>query len=114
MNRILGSMNKQLTLLQYRGATVYRGYGGNAEANGRYWATRDPRAVPNYRSKAGLPDKNSGRFLAKGTLRDTTGVEEGVATSLDGNPGGEVELKIPNPDMQIDIEEPMIFLDPPL
>ena len=107
-------MNRNLMLLQYRGSTVYRTWSDEAYPNGRYWAVRDPRTIKNYRSKSGLPDKNGGPFLTKGTLRDTTGVEENLAAPLDGNPGGMVELTVPNPDMQIDIEDPMVFLDPPL
>ncbi len=87
------------------GQTVYRVWGDEAGPNGHYWTRTDPGLVENYRDVAGLPANNSGRFVSEGRLTDTQGVEvtPGGATPLQGNSGGIDEVKIPNPESQVEL-----------
>lgn len=56
---------------------------------GRSWTRIDPRAVPDYRNAAGLPDNaNLGRFISEGRLSDTTGVTTREALRIGNNTGG--------------------------
>jgi hypothetical protein len=100
-----------------KGTTVYRVYG--SEPNdpntpgsgpmGHSWTPVDPSSVPNYRATAGLPSGresmayNTGRFVVVGILTDPSGVTVRNALAVDGNPGGLLEWKIPNPATQIEI-----------
>jgi hypothetical protein len=83
--------------------TVYRVWGDEAGPWGRFWTTIDPRTVFNYRAAAGLPSKNTGRFLSEGILTNSDGVVRNTAASADGNAGGLLELVIPNPQTQIQL-----------
>jgi RHS repeat-associated protein len=83
------------------GATVYRAWGDGAGPNGSSWTTVNPNAVVGFRAAAGLPDANAGRFVSEGIIRDPTGIVTKIADSLDGNPGGIVELVIPDPAAQV-------------
>lgn len=66
------------------------------------WTPTDPRTVPNYRDAAGLPELNTGEFLAIGRLVDRTGVTMQLAESLGGRPGGGImEYYVPSPRTQI-------------
>ena len=87
------------------GDKVYRVWGDKAGPNGSYWSRTNPADVPNYRDAAGLPDRNSGRFVTEGRLTDTTGVTStpGGAASLGGNRGGLDEVVIPNPGQQVEV-----------
>lgn len=51
-----------------RGSPVYRVWGGRSGPWGESWTTVDPRTIPDFRSAAGLPDVNAGRFASEGTL----------------------------------------------
>ena len=91
--------------------TVYRVYGGAATMNGEFWTPIDPRSVSNYRQVAGLPNSNSGEFLAIGCITEDTEVIRGSAASFDGNIGGLLEYQIPNRDVIIQSTQK---LNPPL
>jgi hypothetical protein len=81
--------------------TVYRVYGGGSKLYGESWTPVDPLTVENYRDVAGLPDWNTGEFLAIGHLVDRTGIKVRPALALHGNSGGIVEYVISNPKTQI-------------
>jgi len=85
------------------GTTVYRVFGENNNPLGQSWTRVDPSSVANYRSAAGLPDINTGRFVVEGTITDTTGITTRSAFPLDGNPGGLDEVVIPNASSQVQI-----------
>jgi RHS repeat-associated protein len=85
------------------GTKVFRVWGDEAGAFGKSWTTVDPRTVPSYRSAAGLPNQNSGRFLSEGILQDTSGIRLKTADPLHGNAGGLSEVVIPNPQLQIQL-----------
>ncbi len=99
------------------GAIVYRVYGTDpddpdtpgAGPMGHSWTTVDPSSVPNYREAAGLLSggrsgiRNTGRFVIVGRLTDPSGVQVRSALALDGNPGGMLELIVPEPASQIEI-----------
>jgi RHS repeat-associated protein len=80
-----------------KGETVYRVFGGNSKLYGRSWTNVDPRTIPNYRNESGLPDWNTGEYLAKGILYDKIGVIERPALTMHGNKGGLLEYYIPKP-----------------
>jgi hypothetical protein len=65
------------------GTPVYRVWGGDAKpwgsSSGSYWTTVDPRTVENYRSVAGLPNENTGRFVSEGILLTTQKATPGGA-----------------------------------
>ena len=86
------------------GDKVYRVWGGSAQPWGRSWTRVNPSSVPDFRSVAGLPDVNTGRFVSEGSLMSTEGVEARSALPLDGNTGGTDELVIPNPQGQVQLE----------
>ncbi|MBI5744913.1 MAG: hypothetical protein HY952_10240 [Elusimicrobia bacterium] len=84
------------------GTRVYRVWGDGAGPWGKYWTTVDPGTIPNYRSVAGLPSVNSGRFVSEGVLANTEGVVSGRAsTILPGQTGGLNELRITNPEAAV-------------
>jgi len=85
------------------GETVYRAYGDKAKPLGNYWTTTDPSTVTNFRSAAGLPDGNAGRFIIEGKITNATGIIRGTATAIGTNPGGLPQIIIPNPSTQIEI-----------
>ena len=68
--------------------------------------------MPNYREEAGLPNGNSGEYLAEGVLTDWTGVVERTSLPLHGHAGGLPELVVPDPASQIAITA-VHELDPP-
>lgn len=78
------------------GPTIFRVYGEKNNPMGQSWTPTDPRSVSNFRDAAGLPDVNSGRFVAEGKLMDSSGVTVRSALPLDGNKGGLPEWVIPN------------------
>ena len=83
------------------GTTVYRVWGDASGPYGRSWTTVDPSTVADFRSAAGLPNANTGRFVSEGVLNDATGVTTRSSLALDGNPGGLPEVLIPNPESQV-------------
>jgi hypothetical protein len=58
----------------------------------------------NFRDIAGLPSQNSGRFLSIGLLNNAGAVLSRGALPLKGNVGGLPELVVPNPEMQIQLQ----------
>lgn len=67
--------------------TVYRVWRDEASPYGSSWTRTDPRTVDNFRDTAGLPNQNSGRFVAEGRLVDGSNVGETQAVPLHGNTG---------------------------
>ena len=57
----------------------------------------------NYRSAAGLPAENAGRFVLEGILNNTRGVTFRPALPGAGGPGGLPELVIPNAAKQVTV-----------
>ena len=96
------------------GETVFRTWSsdGAAMPNGRYWTRTDPDSLTNFRDLAGLPNVNKADWTSVGTLKDATGVEVSPATPLDGNIGGLIQLKIPNPVNQVELRY-ILRNDPP-
>lgn len=90
----------------YQGQRVWRVYGENQDAGGNMtrtgsrpygepWTPADPAGSGNFRSDAGLPDENPGRFVVEGRLNDPSAVHtKRDALPLDGNPGGWPEYLI--------------------
>ena len=87
-----------------KGQKVYRVFGENNKPLGESWTPVDPSTVKNFRSSAGLPDSNTGRFVVEGTIRDTSGITVRKALPLDGNPGGLPEYVIPNANTKVIID----------
>jgi hypothetical protein len=48
-----------------------------------------------------------------GRLKNSDGVIQRDSLRLDGNRRGMRELIVPDPEAQIEIQDPVIFLDPP-
>jgi len=62
----------------------------------------NPNAVPNFRSAAGLPDVNAGRFVSEGVLKSTEGVTaRGALVIKSGQQGNLPELVIKNAEQKI-------------
>jgi len=89
------------------GQKVYRVYGDDATAGGRYYTDVNPNNVNNYRDAAGLPStvgrNNSGQYVIEGRIQDPNGISISHAAGLDGNNGGIREYLIPGGDKQIQI-----------
>jgi RHS repeat-associated protein len=84
------------------GTKVYRVWGDKSGPWGESWTTVDPRTVSNYRSAAGLPDTNTGRFVSEGILNFTEGVTSKSSSIIKpGQQGGLPELVIKNPEGKI-------------
>jgi RHS repeat-associated protein len=86
------------------GQKIYRIFGEKNNPYGESWTPIDPRTSPNYRSEAGLPDVNTGRFALEGKINNTSGITVRKALPLDGNPGGLTEYLIPDAKSQVSIE----------
>jgi hypothetical protein len=86
------------------GTKVFRVFGEKNNPLGESFTDVDPRTVENFRSEAGLPDVNTGRFVLEGQLIDNTGVTTRRALPLDGNPGGLSEIVIPDAEKKVLIE----------
>jgi RHS repeat-associated protein len=82
-------------------SAVYRVWGDASGPNGSYWTTTNPNSVSGFRSMAGLPEANSGRFVSEGVLTDKCGVRFGSAAPGAGGPGGLPEVLVPDPARQI-------------
>jgi len=79
------------------GQTVYRVWGGESSPWGQSWTPINPNIVENYRSVAGLPDVNSGRFVTEGVLISNEGITvRGAQIIQEGQQGGLTEYLIPN------------------
>lgn len=79
---------------------AYRIWGGEATKWGTYWTPENPLLMTNPRRELGLPDSNSGQFL---TMVRVFGLpdEVGLAAPLDGNPGGAVQWRFFNAQVQL-------------
>ena len=86
------------------GQKVYRIFGEKNNPFGESWTPVDPRTATNYRSEAGLPGVNTGRFALEGRIKDSSGIKVRRALPLDGNPGGLTEYLIPDAKSQVSIE----------
>jgi RHS repeat-associated protein len=82
---------------------VFRVWGGTSPLYGQYWTLDDPlTARGDYRSQAGLPNSNTGEYLAFGQLINETGVIYSHANPYEkGQVGGWQEVFVPNPVSQI-------------
>ena len=79
------------------GQTVYRVWGGESSPWGQSWTPINPNTVENYRSVAGLPNVNSGRFVTEGVLISNEGISvRGAQIIQEGQQGGLTEYLIPN------------------
>ena len=84
------------------GTKVYRVWGGKSGPWGESWTTVNPNTVPDFRSAAGLPDANAGRFVSEGILQSTEGVTaHGASVIKAGQQGGLPELVIKNSEQKI-------------
>jgi len=84
------------------GTKVYRVWGGKAGPWGESWTTIKPNLVPNFRSAAGLPDVNSGRFVSEGVLKTSEGVTtRGSLVIKPGQQGGLPEVVIKDAEQKI-------------
>ena len=86
------------------GDKVFRVYGEKNNPLGESYTPIDPRTVKNFRSEAGLPDVNTGRFVLEGRIKDPSDIEVRPALPADGNPGGLPEYVIPDAKNKIIIE----------
>jgi len=85
-----------------KGMKVYRVWGGKSGPWGEYWTTVNPNTVSNFRSQAGLPDANAGRFVSEGILQSTEGVTIHTARIIKpGQQGGLSGLEIKNAELKI-------------
>lgn len=84
------------------GTKVYRVWGDDAGPYGQSWTTVNPNGVSNFRSSAGLPDTNSGRFVSEGILNNANGVgTRGSLVIKQGQEGGLPEVIIPGAENQV-------------
>ena len=58
----------------YINQKIYRVFGDDAKWDGRSWTPENPDSVPNYRIQAGLPNANSGRFVAEATITQVNNI----------------------------------------
>lgn len=86
------------------GTRLYRVWGGGSGPLGHFWSTVNPYLVTGYRNLAGLPDTNTGQFVSSGVLRSIQGVTTGTAARIGNNLGGLVEVIVPSPKLQIEID----------
>lgn len=85
-----------------QGMVIYRVWGGISPEDGRWWSPVNPIAIESlgkgtYRELAGLPDRNTGEWLAIGRL-DISAFATGLAWvntagSADENVGGLPEIE---------------------
>jgi RHS repeat-associated protein len=81
---------------------VYRVYGGASPLYGQSWTTMNPCMAQDYRSQAGLPNSNSGEYMATGYLINQTGVTYTTAGALyPWQQGGWPEAIVLYPQQQI-------------
>jgi len=102
--RVAGELIGMLSRAPREGQKIYRVFGEKNNPFGESWTPIDPRKVTNFRSEAGLPDVNTGRFVLEGRINNTSGIKVRNAHPLDGNPGGLTEYVIPNAKSQVTIE----------
>jgi RHS repeat-associated protein len=87
------------------GTKVYRVWGDKAGPWGESWTTVNPNTVGNFRSAAGLPDANSGRFVSEGILQSTEGVtSRGALVIKPGQQGNLPELVIKNAEQKVKLQ----------
>jgi hypothetical protein len=91
VGEILGVVTEVMATKKIVGETevnVYRTYGDKVDAAGKSWTPINPKNVANFRDEAGLPTKNSGRFLLEGVAKRKNIIISRTAIPLDGNKGG--------------------------
>ena len=87
------------------GDKVYRVWGGLSQPWGSYWTKVNPAHISNYRSIAGLPSSNAGRFVSEGILKSINGVSVSTAKIIEsGQIGGLQELIINSPQTAIELQ----------
>jgi len=65
----------------------------------------DPGTVSNFRSAAGLPDANAGRFVSQGILKSLQGVvSRGAQVLKPGQEGGLPEVVVPRAQQAIELQ----------
>ncbi|MFA5144020.1 MAG: toxin TcdB middle/N-terminal domain-containing protein [Candidatus Omnitrophota bacterium] len=74
----------------YINQKIYRVFGDGAKGDGIHWSPTNPDAVPNYRIQAGLPNANSGRFVAEARITRIDNIIVREATVIYGN--GDVQM----------------------
>lgn len=93
------------------GTKLYRVWGDDAGPWGKSWTTVDPRTVDGFRNLAGLPDKNTGRFLSEGILIDSSNTivksADALMSSRGVRPGGLPEVVVPNAEARIKLQNVM-------
>ena len=88
-------------LAKVTGITLYRVWGrdpnqppeGFSGPWGPSWTPINPSTVSNFRSIAGLPNENLGRFISIGKIYDIEGIIIKSADEILANPGGLLEYK---------------------
>ncbi len=85
---------------------VYRVFGDGTKYGGKSWTPVDPNSVSDYRAQAGLPNVNTGRFVAEARITKTDGIVIREAAVIYGN--GDVhmikEYVIQDPKSQVALE----------
>lgn len=95
-------LRDQRILRSVEGGPVHRVWGDGADPWGRYWTPVDPGSMANYRSVAGLPKENAGRFVSEGILNSTEGVFPSRAPGiLPWQRGGLPELFVETPQSNV-------------
>lgn len=84
------------------GKIIFRVWGGLSRIDGASWTPVNPLFLRasggDFRDVAGLPNVNDGSMLTIGRLLNPSGVKSvAPADPLDGNRGGLIEFKMPNP-----------------
>lgn len=74
----------------YINQKIYRVFGDGAKGDGIHWSPTNPDLVPNYRIQAGLPNANSGRFVAEARITRIDNIIVREATVIYGN--GDVQM----------------------
>ena len=98
------------------GTRLYRLYGPNSTSPqlGGSYTTADPRTMVRPRDELGLPNSNPAERMVTGRLQGAPeGLQVEPARRLDGNGGGAPEIRVPNPQQNIQIEEDVPFEMPP-
>ena len=95
-------LRDQRILRSVEGGPVHRVWGDKSEPWGRSWTAVNPGSVADYRSVAGLPDVNTGRFVSEGILNSIEGVLPRPAPRISlWQRGGLPELVIENPQSNV-------------
>lgn len=95
--------NAELGLQPKAGEKVFRVIGEKNNPMGESWTPVDPAKVGNYREAAGLPGKNTGRFVIEGEIVDPAGISNRFALPIGENKGGMLEYVVKDADKKISI-----------